>query len=67
MSLLKLDKICYSYDKKKNVIEDISFEFETGSIYSIVGKSGAGKTTLLSLLSGLAKPTEEKFFIRIRI
>lgn len=64
MSLLKLDKICYSYDKKKNVIEDISFEFETGSIYSIVGKSGAGKTTLLSLLSGLAKPTAGKILYK---
>lgn len=64
MSLLKLDKICYSYDKKKNVIEDISFEIETGSIYSIVGKSGAGKTTLLSLLSGLAKPTAGKILYK---
>lgn len=61
---MKLDKICYSYDKKKNVIEDISFEFETGSIYSIVGKSGAGKTTLLSLLSGLAKPTAGKILYK---
>ncbi len=57
MSLLKLENICYTYDKKRNVLDNISFDFEEGTIYAIVGKSGAGKTTMLSLLSGLATPT----------
>lgn len=56
MSVLALKDICFSYDKKP-VLKDISFEFESGKVYSIVGKSGAGKTTLLSVLSGLAAPT----------
>lgn len=56
MSILKLENICFSYDKTP-VLKNISYEFDTGHIYSIVGKSGAGKTTLLSILSGLAKPT----------
>lgn len=56
MELLKLDNVCFSYGKTR-VLEHISYTFENGNIYSIVGKSGAGKTTLLSLLSGLAKPT----------
>ena len=57
MALLKLENICFSYDKKKNVLNNVSYEFEAGKIYAIVGKSGAGKTTMLSLLSGLATPT----------
>lgn len=57
MKILRLENICYSYDTKKDVLKDISYEFEAGHIYSIIGKSGAGKTTLLSILSGLAKPT----------
>lgn len=61
-SLLKLENICYSYDTKKNVLNNVSFEFDKGHIYSIVGKSGAGKTTLLSVLSGLASPTEGTIF-----
>ena len=56
MSVLALDKICFSYDKKA-VLKDITYEFEKGKMYCIVGKSGAGKTTLLSVLSGLAAPT----------
>lgn len=56
MSVLALKDICFSYDKKP-VLQNVNFEFESGKVYSIVGKSGAGKTTLLSVLSGLASPT----------
>ena len=57
MSVLSLENISFSYGKTP-VLKDISYSFEKGKIYCIVGKSGAGKTTLLSLLSGLASPTE---------
>ena len=56
MPILSLQNISFSYDKTP-VLQDISYEFEKGRMYCIIGKSGAGKTTLLSLLSGLAKPT----------
>ena len=56
MSILSLQSISFSYDKTP-VLKDLSYEFEKGKMYCIIGKSGAGKTTLLSLLSGLAKPT----------
>ena len=56
MPILSLQNICFSYGKMP-VLKDISYEFEKGKIYCILGKSGAGKTTLLSLLSGLASPS----------
>ena len=56
MAVLSLQNICFSYGSTQ-VLKDVSYEFETGKMYCIIGKSGAGKTTLLSLLSGLAKPT----------
>lgn len=56
MSTLELNNICFSYDKTP-VLNNISYKFESGNIYAIVGKSGAGKTTLLSILSGLATPS----------
>ena len=56
MALLSLQNISFSYDKTP-VLKDISYDFEKGRMYCIIGKSGAGKTTLLSLLSGLATPT----------
>ena len=57
MSILSLQSISFSYDKTP-VLKDISYDFEKGRMYCIIGKSGAGKTTLLSLLSGLAVPSE---------
>ncbi|MGN1432687.1 MAG: ABC transporter ATP-binding protein [Ruminococcus sp.] len=65
MSLLKLDNICYRYDNNSPlVINNLSYEFEEGKVYAIVGKSGAGKTTLLSILSSLAAPTSGKIYLK---
>lgn len=55
MSVLSLQNICFSYGNTP-VLRDISYEFEKGKMYCIIGRSGAGKTTLLSLLSGLSVP-----------
>ena len=38
------------------VLNDISFTFEKGKIYSLVGPSGSGKSTLLNLLSLIDQP-----------
>lgn len=55
MAILSLQNISFSYGSTP-VLKDLSYDFEKGKIYCIVGKSGAGKTTLLSILSGLALP-----------
>lgn len=56
MSILKLNQIEYSYKNGRNVLKNISMEFEQGKFYAILGISGAGKSTLLSLLAGLDEP-----------
>lgn len=61
MAVLSLQNISFSYGKTP-VFQDISYDFEKGKVYCIIGKSGAGKTTLLSVLSGLAKPTGGDIF-----
>ena len=61
MSVLSLQNISFSYGKTP-VLKDISYEFEKGRMYCIIGKSGAGKTTLLSLLSGLAVPNSGEIY-----
>lgn len=54
MSVLSLQNISYRYDgSKKDVLKNLSVDFEKGKVYCIIGKSGAGKSTLLSLISGL--------------
>ena len=60
MSILSFSNLSYSYDRKKNVFNNISAEMELGKIYAILGQSGCGKTTLLSLLGGLDSATKGK-------
>lgn len=56
--MLTLDNISFHYEKSTRlVLENISYTFEAGKCYAIVGKSGSGKTTLISLISGLEAPT----------
>jgi len=61
MSTLALQNVSYKYEGTNKVIfKDVNLQFESGKVYTIVGKSGAGKTTLLSLLSGLDVATDGK-------
>lgn len=39
------------------VIDDLSFQVNTGEFVSILGPSGCGKTTLLKVIAGLIKPS----------
>ena len=58
-NFIKIKNINKKYEKNKTikVLNDISFNFEYGKIYSIVGPSGSGKTTLLNLLSLIDVPS----------
>ena len=58
-NFIKIKNISKKYEKNKTikVLNDISFNFESGQIYSIVGPSGSGKSTLLNLLSLIDTPT----------
>lgn len=53
---LKIDHINYGYvdgGYRREILKDLSYEFEEGKFYTILGPSGSGKTTLLSILAGL--------------
>ena len=54
MSVLALNNVTYRYEgTKKAVLKSVNATFESGKVYTIIGKSGAGKSTLLSLIAGL--------------
>ena len=50
--VLEVKNIVYYYktNKSKNVLNGISYKFEEGRVYAILGASGSGKTTLSKLL-----------------
>ena len=41
----------------KQVLEDVTLQIPSGSVFGLVGENGAGKTTLLKHLLGLLKPS----------
>lgn len=56
--MLKIDKVTYSYGRRKpKVLDDFSLELSPGSIYGLLGPNGAGKSTLLYLTMGALKPS----------
>ena len=56
---IKIKNLTKKYEKNKSikVLNDITFNFEPGKTYSIMGPSGSGKSTLLNLLSLIDTPT----------
>lgn len=47
---------------KKNAVNDISFEFESGNIFGFIGPNGAGKTTTIKIMATLDQPTAGDVF-----
>ncbi len=47
---LEIRHLAKKFDKKE-VLRDISFTFEEGKIYGLLGRNGAGKTTLFNCLN----------------
>lgn len=61
MSVIELNNVKYVYQtqyQRVEALKGISYTFEPGKVYTIMGSSGCGKTTLLSLMAGLDIPTE---------
>ena len=47
----------FNTEKKIKVLKNLSYNFNKGKIYSLMGPSGSGKSTLLNLISLKDRPT----------
>ena len=59
---ISLKDVGFKYDDKK-VLENITFDFEKGKKYALVGLSGSGKSTLMKLISKRIKANDGKIYI----
>ncbi|WP_312447719.1 ABC transporter ATP-binding protein [Lacrimispora sp.] len=54
--MIQFERISKRY-KTKQVLNQITFTINSGSLVAIIGESGCGKTTLLKMINRLIKPT----------
>tara|TARA_R110002049_G_scaffold28036_7_gene96778 strand:- start:1081 stop:2745 length:1665 start_codon:yes stop_codon:yes gene_type:complete len=61
---VELDSVSYTVeDRKKPIINNVSFILEPKSRILVQGESGAGKSSLLRLLAGVIEPTDGNIYI----
>jgi ABC-type multidrug transport system fused ATPase/permease subunit len=51
-------QVGFSYEAGKQVLFDVSFRSEPGTVTALVGPSGSGKSTIISLILAFHTPTE---------
>jgi len=56
MALLVVEALSRSFGGV-HAVQDLSFEIDSGIVYSIIGPNGAGKTTVFNLVTGLYQPS----------
>ncbi len=62
-TVIRFEKVNFSYDGERNVVENLSFDMQPGDILGIVGPNGTGKTTCLKMITGKLQPTSGKVTI----
>lgn len=54
--ILELDRVCYSYDRNRAFIRELSLSIGEGDFVGLLGANGSGKSTIMKLGSGILKP-----------
>ncbi|MFL2749119.1 MAG: ABC transporter ATP-binding protein [bacterium] len=60
--MIKVNNIYKSF-KNDEVLKNITFNFEKGSIVGFLGPNGAGKSTLIKILTGVISPDKGTIYI----
>lgn len=61
---IEFRNVRFSYrDSEEDVLKNVNFTLEKGSITALIGRSGAGKTTVADLLLGFLEPTGGEILI----
>jgi ABC-type multidrug transport system fused ATPase/permease subunit len=58
-----MDNVNFAYDTRKEVLHDVSFASEPGTVTALVGPSGAGKSTIIGLIAAFYVPTSGRVLV----
>ena len=64
-NIIQISNLTKTFDnfKKIRVLKRITYKFQKGKIYSLIGPSGSGKSTLLNLISLIDRPNTGSIII----
>ena len=69
-TVIRLEHVSMTF-REEEVLHDLSFEFQEGRIYGIVGNNGSGKTVLMKCICGFLHPTRGRILVnyqeRVRV
>lgn len=63
MEKIKVENLCFSYDKETPIIKKVSLRIEEGSYTTIIGHNGSGKSTIAKLMIGLLEADQGAIYI----
>ena len=55
--LVEMENVDFAYDMRKEVLHEVSFRSEPGTVTALVGPSGAGKSTIIGLVAAFYVPS----------
>jgi ABC-type multidrug transport system fused ATPase/permease subunit len=55
--------VSFAYDSRKEVLHDVSFQSEPGTVTALVGPSGAGKSTIIGLIAAFYVPASGRVLV----
>jgi subfamily B ATP-binding cassette protein MsbA len=58
VGLVEFDDVSFSYDGAHEVLHNVSFRSQPGTVTALVGSSGSGKSTTIGLISAFYVPTK---------
>ena len=62
-SIIKTDELTFSYDNKKNILENIGLNISEGEFVAVLGHNGSGKSTFARHLNAILLPSGGKVYI----
>ncbi len=60
---VEFEDVSFSYDGVHEVLRDISFRADPGTVTALVGSSGSGKSTTIGLISAFYVPTKGRILV----
>ena len=61
--MVEMEDVSFAYDTRKEVLHDVSFQSEPGTVTALVGPSGAGKSTIIGLIAAFYVPSSGRVFV----